>query len=55
MTTSGRIRVGVVGANAARGFARLSHMPALQALADFEIVAVCTTREQSAAAAAKAC
>jgi predicted dehydrogenase len=44
----------VVGASAAQGFARLAHMPALQALPDFEVVAVCTTREESATAAAKA-
>jgi predicted dehydrogenase len=48
------IRVGVIGANATQGFARLSHMPALLALPDFEVVAVCTTREESATASAKA-
>jgi predicted dehydrogenase len=54
MTPSGKIRVGVIGANATQGFARVAHMPALQALSDFAVVAVCTTREESASAAAKA-
>jgi predicted dehydrogenase len=50
-----RIRVGVVGANAeGQGWAPLSHLPALRHLADtFEIVALCTSRPESAAAAAK--
>jgi predicted dehydrogenase len=42
----------VIGANATQGFARLAHMPALQALPDFEVVAICTTRTESATAAA---
>ena len=49
----GKIRVGIVGANAERGFASIAHIPALKALPDFEIVAVCTTRQASAEAAAK--
>jgi predicted dehydrogenase len=49
----GKIRVGIVGASAARGFASIAHIPALKALPDFEIVAVCTTRQASADAAAK--
>jgi predicted dehydrogenase len=48
-----KIRVGIVGANAERGFASIAHIPALKALPDFEIVAVCTTRQASADAAAK--
>jgi predicted dehydrogenase len=48
-----KIRVGIVGASANRGFASISHMPALQALPDFEIVAVCTSRQETADAAAK--
>jgi predicted dehydrogenase len=48
-----KIRVGIVGASANRGFASLSHMPALQGLPDFEIVAVCTSRQETADAAAK--
>lgn len=48
-----RIRVGVVGASPNRGFAAISHIPALQALPEFEIVAVCTSSQQSADTAAK--
>jgi predicted dehydrogenase len=48
-----KIRVGIVGVNPQRGFAAAAHIPALQALPDFEIVAVCTTKQDSAEAAAK--
>jgi len=48
-----KIRVGVVGASPNRGFAAVAHMPALQALPDFEITAVCTSRQETADAAAK--
>ncbi len=53
MVTNRKIRVGIVGANPSRGFASIAHIPALQALADFEISAVCTTRQDSADAAAR--
>jgi predicted dehydrogenase len=53
MATSSKIRVGIVGANPSRGFASIAHIPALQALADFEISAVCTSRQDSADAAAE--
>ena len=53
MVTNSKIRVGIVGANPSRGFASIAHIPALQALADFEISAVCTTRQDSADAAAR--
>ncbi len=53
MVTNRKIRVGMVGANPSRGFASIAHIPALQALADFEISAVCTTRQDSADAAAR--
>jgi predicted dehydrogenase len=43
----------MVGVNPERGFSSIAHMPALQALPDFEVVAVCTTRQESAAAAAR--
>ena len=49
----GKIRVGIVGLSPNRGFASIAHIPALRALADFEIVAVCTTRQESADAAAR--
>ena len=48
-----KIRVGIVGASPTRSFASISHVPALQALPDFEIVAVCTSSQASADAAAK--
>ena len=53
MLNRNRIRVGIVGANPSRGFASIAHIPALQALPDFEISAVCTTWQDSADAAAK--
>src|ERR1700748_958501 len=53
MSTSRKIRVGIVGANPSRGFASIAHIPALQELPDFEISAVCTTRQDSAEAAAR--
>ena len=48
-----KIRVGIVVANPSRGFASIAHVPALRALPDFEISAVCTTRQDSADAAAR--
>src|SRR5580700_4679117 len=53
MVTNIKVRVGIVGANPSRGFASIAHIPALQALPDFEISAVCTTRQDSDDAAAK--
>jgi predicted dehydrogenase len=53
MASTGKIRVGIVGANPRRGFASIAHIPALLALPDFEISAVCTTRQDSAEAAAR--
>jgi predicted dehydrogenase len=53
MAASGKIRVGIVGASANRGFASIAHIPALRALPQFEIVAVCTARQESAEAAAR--
>ena len=53
MAASSKIRVGIVGASASRGFASIAHIPALRALPQFEIAAVCTTRQESAEAAAR--
>src|SRR5437660_2295574 len=53
MATSSKIRVGLVGASASRGFASIAHIPALQALPEFKLVAVCTARQQSAEMAAR--
>jgi predicted dehydrogenase len=47
------IRVGMVGITPDRGFSSIAHMPALQALPEFEVVAVCTTRQETAVAAAR--
>src|SRR6185503_18710574 len=47
------IRVGMVGVTPDRGFSSIAHMPALQALPEFEVVAICTTRQESAEAAAR--
>jgi predicted dehydrogenase len=48
------IRVGVVGATPARGWGTSAHLPALQALDDFEVTAVSTTRPETATATAAA-
>jgi predicted dehydrogenase len=53
VTASSKIRVGIVGASARRGFASVAHIPASRALPQFEIAAVCTTREDSAQEAAR--
>ena len=53
MVTNSKILVGIVGASPNRGFASIAHIPALQELPDFEISAVCTTRQDSADAAAR--
>lgn len=47
-----KIRLGVVGANPDRGWAQRAHLPALKTLDEFELTAVCTTRQQTADAAA---
>src|SRR5438105_5977251 len=53
MAVSSKIRVGLVGASASRGFASIAHIPALRALPQFEIAAVCTARQETAEAAAR--
>jgi predicted dehydrogenase len=53
MADSSKIRVGIVGLSPNRGFASIAHVPALRALPEFEIAAVCTTRQESAEATAK--
>jgi predicted dehydrogenase len=53
MTTRDRIRVGIVGVSPDRGFASVAHIPALRGLPDFEITAVCTTRQESAETTAR--
>jgi predicted dehydrogenase len=53
MATSSKIRVGIVGLSPNRGFASIAHIPALRVLPQFEIAAVCTTRQESAEATAR--
>jgi predicted dehydrogenase len=47
------LRLGVVGANPNVGWASRTHMPALLNLSEYEIDAVCTTKRESAEAAAQ--
>ena len=47
------IRIGVIGASPERGWARNTHLPALQALPEYDVVAVCTSRQQTAEQAAQ--
>lgn len=48
------LKVGIIGASAERGWAKISHVPAVQGLAGLELVAVATNTQASAEAAAKA-
>jgi len=51
---SKRLRVGIVGADAkGQGWAPLAHFPALRALPEFEIAALCTAHAETARAAAE--
>ena len=45
------IRIGLIGANVHQGWSPRAHLPALAAHPDFELAAVCTTRQESAAEA----
>jgi predicted dehydrogenase len=47
-----KLRLGIIGANANRGWAQKAHVPALAVLGEFELTAVCTTRQDSAEASA---
>ena len=52
---SGVVRVGLVGANATgRGWGAMTHVPAIRSVDGMELAAVCTSRPESAAAAADA-
>ena len=54
---AGKIRVGIVGATVTpggSGWGANAHVPALKALPDFEVVAVCTAHEETAKASAAA-
>ena len=48
MTTQQPIRIGLIGANIHQGWSPRAHLPALAAHPDFDLSAVCTTRQESA-------
>jgi predicted dehydrogenase len=48
ITMASPIRIGVIGANPDGSWASMSHLPALQALPQYELVAVSTTRMETA-------
>ncbi len=48
------LRVGLVGASAGGGWGAMTHVPALRSVDGIELAAVCTSRPESAAAAADA-
>ena len=48
-----QIRVGIVGANAKKGWASMSHVPAIKGLTGLKLAAVATRNEQSAQGAVK--
>ncbi len=47
-----KIRVGIIGANAHYGWSMRAHLPALRAIPDYELTAVCTSRPETAAESA---
>lgn len=49
-----KLRVGIIGASVQAGWGARAHIPALRSLEDFEIVAVATTRIETAEASAAA-
>jgi len=51
---TGPLRVGIIGANPNRSWAKDSHIPALRSLEDVQLAAVATTSRASADAAAEA-
>ena len=51
---NGPLRVGVIGANPTRGWSPRTHLPALSAMPEFELTAVCTAHQETAEASAKA-
>ena len=48
-----KIRVGIIGANANYGWSKRAHLPALLAMPQFELTAVCTSRPETAEESAK--
>ena len=51
--TQREIRVGIIGANAQKSWASMSHVPAINGLPGLKLAAVATSTEQSAREAAK--
>ena len=49
-----KIRIGIIGANANYGWSMRAHLPALLALPEYELTAVCTSSSVTAAESAKA-
>ena len=43
-----KIRIGIIGANVNYGWGTRAHIPAIKELPEFELVAVCTTRQETA-------
>ncbi len=48
-----KIRVGLIGANVSRGWGPSAHIPALLALPEYELTAVCTAHKETAEASAR--
>lgn len=48
-----KLRVGVIGANVDAGWSPRAHLPAINALPDLELTAVCTAHEETARASAE--
>ena len=48
MTAERPIRAGIIGANVGYGWGTRAHLPALKALPEYDVVAVCTTRMETA-------
>ena len=48
-----KIRVGIIGANANYGWSMRAHLPALLALPEYELTAVCTAHQETAEQSAK--
>ena len=48
-----KVRVGIIGANVHYGWGMKAHLPALLALPEYELAAVCTTRRETAEESAK--
>ena len=52
--TENRITLGIVGASASYGWGMRAHLPAFLALPEYDLAAVCTTRQETAEESAKA-